>query len=105
MSRTLSPDNALKTARWQRVRTRQLAREPMCRECGRAAEHVDHIKPRSRGGAVYDPANLQGLCASCHSLKTGAYDKQGKDWTVRGCDADGFPLDPAHPWNAGGSDG
>ncbi len=93
--------NILKTQRWQRVRSRQLARQPLCVECGRAASHVDHIKPRSAGGSIYDPANLQSMCPACHSLKTGAYDKQGKDWTARGCDADGYPLDSNHPWAKG----
>lgn len=92
------PDNTLKTARWQRVRARQLAREPMCRECGQPAKEVDHVKPRSAGGAAFDPGNLQSLCPRCHGQKTGAYDRHGRDWTVRGCDADGYPRDPSHPF-------
>lgn len=94
-------EGVLKSARWQRVRARQLAREPMCRECGQPARDVDHIKARSAGGAPFDPGNLQSLCGRCHSIKTGAYDKQGKDWTARGCDADGYPRDPAHPFYGG----
>lgn len=93
----------LKTQRWLRVRKRQLAREPLCRECGAPATDVDHVKPRSRGGAPFDPANLQSLCATHHSHKTAAYDKQGRDWSehaLRGCDENGNPLDPDHPWNA-----
>lgn len=92
--------SVLKTQRWLRVRKRQLAREPLCRECGQPATDVDHITPRSRGGAPYDPGNLQSLCASHHSIKTSAFDTQGKDWTARGCDENGYPLDPTHPWNA-----
>lgn len=46
-----------------------------CERCGFVPEHpyqlqVDHIIPRSKGGAVRDPANLQTLCANCHALKT-----------------------------------
>ena len=33
------------------------------------AVHVDHIK-RKRDGGTDDWDNLQGLCHSCHSMKT-----------------------------------
>ena len=36
----------------------------------REASHVDHILRVSLGGAPYDLANLQPLCASCHRQKT-----------------------------------
>ncbi len=45
-----------------------------CQECGqllgrKGEAHVDHVVPRSEGGAdAMD--NLQTLCASCHSTKT-----------------------------------
>lgn len=32
--------------------------------------HIDHIIPRSKGGAELDFANLMTLCHSCHSVKT-----------------------------------
>lgn len=97
------------TRRWQRVRARQLAREPLCRACAARgdttpAEHVDHITPISAGGAVWDPENLASLCAADHSRKT-ARDKAGKgggeDWSLRGCFSDGSPRDPEHPWYSG----
>ena len=31
---------------------------------------VDHITPLERGGASFDPANLQTLCQPCHLDKT-----------------------------------
>ncbi|MCB1510058.1 MAG: HNH endonuclease [Hyphomicrobiaceae bacterium] len=100
------------TQRWQRVRRRQLAREPLCRACTlegqeTLASEVDHITPVSAGGAAFDPANLQSLCKPHHSIKTGSYDKQGKDWSDwerRGCDEHGIPRDPSHPWAQGGID-
>jgi 5-methylcytosine-specific restriction enzyme A len=62
------------TARWQRVRRRQLLREPLCRACQvegviNAASEVDHIERVSVGGAVFDPANMQSLCKQHHSVK------------------------------------
>jgi len=32
--------------------------------------HVDHIKPVSKGGAMFDPDNLQVLCADCNLSKS-----------------------------------
>ena len=60
---------------WRRLRRMVLAREPLCRECqamGRTvpATQVDHIVPLSEGGPN-SMANLQGLCATHHSQKTG----------------------------------
>lgn len=59
---------------WRKRRRLYLARHPLCVECeGRdhvvQATQVDHIVPRSRGGADGDD-NLQALCAACHSRKT-----------------------------------
>ncbi|WP_174258324.1 HNH endonuclease signature motif containing protein [Variovorax sp. PBL-H6] len=93
--RTLS----LNTAAWQRLRASVLAGEPLCRQCtaeGRTtvATDVDH---RDGNPGNNDALNLQPLCHSCHSRKTAA--DHGKRVTM-GCDADGMPLDPAHPWNA-----
>lgn len=59
---------------WRKLRQIILNRDPVCRSCSRAAStDVDHIRPRSKGGKD-DPANLQGLCHSCHSRKTASED-------------------------------
>jgi 5-methylcytosine-specific restriction protein A len=51
--------------------------EPLCRACIQEGKdfpevttQVDHITPLEQGGAPYDRANLQGLCAHHHSVKT-----------------------------------
>ena len=51
-------------------RAQILARDPVCKVCGRAASaQVDHIKPLAQGGDdSYD--NLQGICVPCHATKT-----------------------------------
>ena len=54
----------------------QLLREPWCAECRKQGLRVratvaDHIRPHRGDWKLFcDPANLQSLCASCHSRKT-----------------------------------
>lgn len=65
--------------RWKRLRKLVLTRDPLCVECRKknrvtAACHVDHIVSISDGGNPFDLANLQALCASCHSRKTARQD-------------------------------
>lgn len=84
----------LNSTRWRRLRRAILSQEPLCRHCNGVATEVDHISG--------DPSdntrdNLQGLCKPCHSHKTGR-ERAGLE-RVQGCDASGWPTDPAHPWN------
>ena len=67
--------DTLDTLRWRRLRRLVLAREPCCRMCAREghdklANEVDHVIPRSEGGADWDLANLQPLCHHHHTEKT-----------------------------------
>ena len=66
--------------RWRKLRNRFIAQHPHCAECLKRgvitmATDVDHIIPH-RGDArlLYDEANLQSLCKSCHSKKTASED-------------------------------
>lgn len=62
---------------WDKMRERQLSREPLCRECvasgvysSRATE-ADHITPHRGDWSLFiDEDNLQSLCKSHHSRKT-----------------------------------
>lgn len=61
----------------RKLREQLLRQEPLCRLClakGRvtAATIADHIRPIAQGGALYDLANLQPVCASCHQDKSNA---------------------------------
>lgn len=61
--------------RWRRVRRLVLDRDGWrCRACGKASGlQVDHVVPIDKGGAEFDPANLQSLCGGrngCHARKT-----------------------------------
>jgi 5-methylcytosine-specific restriction enzyme A len=97
------------TTTWQRLRKAHLAIEPMCRWCW-SIEHkivtattVDHILPISHGGEPFpDHDGLASYCAACHSAKTARGSEAGAIKSAkprRGCDANGAPFDPAHPWN------
>ncbi|WP_394621279.1 HNH endonuclease [Lentzea sp. JNUCC 0626] len=70
------------TSRWRRVRAAQLARHPDCARCHGPADQVDHVVPLAIGGAKYDPANHQSLCADCHRAKSAA--ELGKTYAGRG---------------------
>lgn len=64
--------NELKTKRWQALRLKILARdnhECAVPGCEVIATTVDHIRPRSRGGAMWDEDNLIAMCSSHNSSK------------------------------------
>ena len=86
------------TRDWLELRAAMLRREPVCQACRRApATDVDHITPIRAGGSMTHPSNLQSLCHECHSRKT-LGERLGKRIRVKGCNADGTPRDPQHPW-------
>lgn len=41
-----------------------------CQMCGEQGAEADHITEIADGGALYDPANGQWLCVSCHERKS-----------------------------------
>jgi 5-methylcytosine-specific restriction protein A len=61
---------------WQKLRLVILERDPLCVFCLAddvltPSHQVDHIKPIvDRPDLRLDPANLRGLCDSCHSKLT-----------------------------------
>jgi 5-methylcytosine-specific restriction enzyme A len=62
------------SAAW--IRARDLARRrlpPVCARCGGDDRRlwVDHIVELRDGGAPFDQENLELLCASCHTRKSG----------------------------------
>ncbi len=92
------------TAAWQRLRAAKLAADPLCEYCPQGsitpATQVDHRKAIKDGGDPWAWDNLASACQSCHSRKTMHVDVLGKERVpVRGCDANGMPLDREHAWN------
>ncbi len=61
-----------KTARWQRIRTRQLQAAPLCQFCSErnrieAATVCDHVEPHRGDETKFWSGPWASLCASCHS--------------------------------------
>jgi len=97
------------TQRWKRLRLAHLAIEPECRGCkamGRLtpANTVDHVRAISDGGPAFPGHDgLASYCPACHSAKTARGAEAGAIKSAKprkGCNPDGTPLDPAHPWHA-----
>lgn len=82
---------------WQRLRASVLAGEPLCRFCLNAGKTVPATDLDHRNGDPGDNRilNLQPLCHECHSRKTAQDHGRRVNW---GCDSEGLPLDPQHPW-------
>lgn len=90
-----------KTAAWRRLAKHQLRTHPTCSMCasqGRltVATVCDHATPHRGDEAAFWAGPFQSLCESCHA---GPKQRQERRGYVAGCDADGRPLDPSHPWN------
>lgn len=69
------------------------------------ANVVDHrVAVRAGGLAFPTLAGLMSMCAGCHNRKTAAIDRPqrgGPGVAFKGCGADGYPIDPAHPAYSG----
>ncbi len=89
------------SAAWRRLRKAKLAQDPLCQYCGeKAASQVDHALSIENGGDPFAWENLRSACVACHSRKTYYIEVLGRDRVpVKGCRADGTPLDPEHHWN------
>lgn len=97
------------SAAWKRLRQAHLSILPWCEGCkamGKPyvlANTVDHVHPISEGGPAFPGHDgLRSYCPACHSAKTARGTEAGAVRSSnprKGCDADGNPLDAAHPWS------
>jgi 5-methylcytosine-specific restriction enzyme A len=95
------------SARWLRMRSRQLRAHPFCQVCERATPPrlvratVCHHKQAHRGDArlFWSADNLESCCADCHDRELQGQESRGYSTTVG---ADGIPIDGNHPWRSGG---
>lgn len=63
------------TARWARIRKRQLAKDPWCAQCllqdvYTPATVVDHVIPHRGDPVKFYRGPFQSLCKTCHDRKT-----------------------------------
>jgi 5-methylcytosine-specific restriction endonuclease McrA len=92
-----------KTARWKRMRKRQLDRHPMCqcphcRGKGLEADTVDHKKPHKGDTKLFfDPRNLQSMNKDCHDKYKQSQERGGAGF-MQGCNERGEPLNVEHTW-------
>ena len=98
-----NPKRWYKQDRWRRVRMEALhLHKYQCAQCktdlhdaGKQAQ-VHHVAPLEHAPhRGFDLFNLEPLCIRCHNKQHGRGERSG----VYGCDVDGTPRDPAHPWN------
>lgn len=85
-----------KTARWLRIRTRQLRDEPLCRMCaahGRVtpATVCDHVDPHRGDPVKFWGGPFQSLCDSHHSSDKQRIERGGKARPMIG--EDGWPIE------------
>lgn len=92
--------------RWVKARNAYIQAHPLCVMCQRegrvtVAQVVDHIRPHKGDLKLFwDQGNWQALCRAHHDAKTASEDGGfGHRVGPRGCDVDGYPLDPGHPWH------
>jgi 5-methylcytosine-specific restriction protein A len=87
---------------WKVKRAHQLRVEPLCAICqaeGRitGATVADHVEPHKGNYTAFIMGPLRSLCAACHDNLSGF---THKPYDRKAIGADGFPLDPRHPFNA-----
>lgn len=108
---TSSPTSRGYGAEWRKLRETILKRDGkicQCPDCKGGevrvtpANHVDHVVSKAKWLEIHgnldkvdDPSNLRAINKSCHDRKS----LLEKGYQPRyGCDENGFPLDPYHPW-------
>ena len=100
--------------RWKRlsrkVRTERDRCEGDCRGyyASKYADHVIEVSDDTSDANFFNEANIAPLCARCHGRKTKREAARRAGMrppkfgpVIRGCDADGMPIDPDHPWRKG----
>ena len=82
-------------ARWRRLRSAQLAAEPLCGTCAARglvvpATVADHVEPHRGDADKFWNGRLQSLCAPCHSRDKQREENGGRAIVAIACD--GWPV-------------
>jgi 5-methylcytosine-specific restriction endonuclease McrA len=88
-----------KTRRWQRLRTLQLKKEPLCKMCLEdgfviPASVVDHVVPHNGDWNLFVTGKLQSLCDAHHNSTKKQEELNGYSPQIG---EDGWPVDKRHP--------
>jgi hypothetical protein len=86
-------DSWYKTARWQKLRARQLEAEPFCVMCRprlTIATVCDHVEPHKGSETAFWSGPFQSLCATHHNSDKQSIEKGGKPRQTIGLD--GWPA-------------
>jgi 5-methylcytosine-specific restriction enzyme A len=86
-------DPRYKTYRWQQLRARHLAANPLCEMCKpicTIATVCDHITPHRGDDELFWKGPFQSLCATCHNSDKQRIEKGGKPKPTIG--EDGWPT-------------
>jgi 5-methylcytosine-specific restriction protein A len=99
-------DSFYNSKAWKWLRRVKLTTDPLCEVCKVQGRLVRAMDVDHEVGIHEDPSlrlnmeNLVSMCHPCHSRKTLFVERMGTDRVpIKGCTADGLPLDPEHPWN------
>ena len=97
----MKPDRFYNTSAWRRKARPQALYDAgyKCQRCHTSLAggdgNVHHRKPYKQAPALRtEPLNLMALCRSCHDAEHHEMKRGGK----RGCDENGMPTNPNHPW-------
>lgn len=90
------------TRAWKRRRAIQLNAVPWCEPCKRAgrsrpANTANHNPRHNEDRHAFFHGPLESVCAECHNSPIQRAEFEGFS---REIDGDGWPVDPAHPFNA-----
>ena len=89
-----------KSARWLKLRKRQLTANPLCAWCYKRghitpATICHHVDKDSKANAFYDGPFLS-LCKPCHDSDAQSQEHRGFSLEIG---KDGWPVDERHPTN------
>ena len=86
---------------WRKRRARQLRETPWCEGCKaqgmtRPATIADHVIPHRGDWDLFIRGKLKSLCSTCHDAAKQREERRG---FAPDLDPEGWPVDPAHPFN------
>lgn len=89
--------------KWRKLRAHQLRSSPWCEICDKRgkvtpATVVDHVQPHRGDKILFWYGKIQSVCKACHDGEKHVVELKGFSDRIG---ADGFPLDPKHPFYRG----